>query len=82
MHSMQKYTRNILNIPLVCKSHKNMQQIFQIYAEYGLCNTSNDSVILFRQQNKRYHHRGSSVTSISSGDESTKGTSMGCFKFQ
>ena len=59
-----------------------MQQIFQTYAEYGLCNTSNDSVILFRQQNKRYHHRGSSVTSISSGDESTKGTSMGCFKFQ
>ena len=23
-----------------------MQQMFQIYAKYGLCNTSNDSVIL------------------------------------
>ena len=84
--------------PPSCKICKNMQNMQEYSKNAGILKTNQNTHHLsafarksvmssssfggFRQQNKRYHYSGSSVTSISSGDESTKGTSMGCFKFQ
>ena len=72
--TMQEYSKNAG----ILKTNQNMHHLLAFARKSVMSSSSFGG---FRPQNKGYHDRGSSVTSISSGDGSLKGTPMGCSKF-